>query len=54
MKSSPARTKWTLARFKVDFERFHEIRDLPTAAEREALTPSRASPGAKVDVNMCL
>ena len=41
-------------RFKVDFERFHEIRDMPTAAEREALTPSRASPGAKVDVNMCL
>ena len=41
-------------RFKVDFEQFHEVKNLPTVAGREALTPSRASSGAKVDVNMCL
>ena len=41
-------------RFKVDFEQFHEVKNLPTVAGREALATSRASPGAKVDVNMCL
>jgi hypothetical protein len=38
--------------FKVDFDRFHDVRDLPLPSS--LMSPSKASPMPAIDVKMCL